>query len=201
MRAINAYHHKTHKILIVEPNDNFSKELTLISNSYGQVTVVHEASLMFKALVSNSYDLALINSLIYTENGPDRLKNLKMLQPQMKQIEILVSPSVSQIVCSMKAGVSDVIWFTMHHSLIKKTIFQNLGLQSSVFPSLPLISSLVTLASKSVFDESKSLIDQKKEFQRLLVNRLEKFMKIKRSKLARLMGISTRTLQRLIIKN
>lgn len=183
-------------ILVLESDPLFRDRLKTICSEIGRASVVGNVDQALGLLIRQSFQLLLLDwSLIQTDPSSFALA-INSFQPRANRAALFNFPQLKPVVGAMKSGMGDALWAGEATEALRDKIKDCLA---QVKPA-PLVYSSVSQLAESLSDKAIkqkiSFFKARKEFSKTFLFQILNLKKMRRSQLASLMDVSSRTLHR-----
>ncbi len=183
-------------ILILEDDPAFRDRLNGVCAGIGKTWVVGEIDKALGLLVRQSFRILLLDWNLIQTDPSSFILAINSFQQNASRIALFKFPQLNPVISAMKTGMSDVLWTGQTPEALKAKIEESL---SQTKPA-PFVHSSVSrlaesLAEKAV-EKKMSFSKARKEFSKTFLFQVLGQKKMRRSQLASLMNVSTRTLHR-----
>jgi len=153
----------------------------------------------WEAMAGESFDLMLLDWHLSSKGGEEFLREAARRQPQARRIALFTIPSVDTLVASMRAGAHDAWWVArgmeLRDGLLKEWI-QKPVVCNGFSPLF--LSHLADSMSTKAATRKMSFFKARREFSKALVREIHQRHGLSRNDIAQWMGVSVRTIQRLM---
>lgn len=187
---------RTIPILILENDADFRDHLKGICAGIGKPLAVGKAEDALDFLIQQPFQLLLLNwNLVQTDPSAFRIA-INNFQSEAGRMALFKFPQLAPVIAAMKSGMSDVLWPGQDSEVLKENI------KDSLYPIKPgpithsFVSQLADSVTDKAIEKKISFFKARKEFSKTFLFQIIGRRKMRRSQLAGLMGVSTRTLHR-----
>jgi len=190
---------ETHKILIAEDDAAIRDVLAEACEGLATTVLVSEGEAVGQAMAAESFDLLLLDWNLGSRSGVELLELAARLQPQAWRIILFTIPTIDALVKAMRAGAHDA-WWVARGMELREHLLEEWLEKSSVskgFPPLYLSSITESLSEKAATREVP-FFEARREFSKIFIREIARRHSLSRNDLARWMGVSVRTLQRVL---
>jgi CheY-like chemotaxis protein len=152
-----------------------------------------------EALATDAYDLLFMDWQLSADGGAELMAQAARLQPGAWRIALFTVPSVDALVSAMRSGAHDAWWVARgmepRSGLLREWLDK--PPVSKGFPPL-LVSRLADSMSAKAAARRTDFFEARREFSKVLVREITRRHGLSRGDLADWMGVSVRTIQRLL---
>lgn len=187
------------KVLIAEDDSAIRDALAVACAGLAAPVLVPNGDGAREALASESFALILLDWQLIPYGGEELLREAARLQPHAWRISLFTIPSVEALVEAMKAGAHDAWWVARGMELrdhVLQEWLQKPPVSSDFRPLL--LNRLADAMSTKAASKRTSFFKARREFSKTLIREVALRHGMRRHDLARWMGVSVRTIQRLL---
>lgn len=184
------------KILILQNNVGFRQTLENICNKIAETYAVADTETALNLMSKGSFQLLLLDWHLNPLDASNLFSAAECFQTNVPRISLLMTPDLPNVIAAMKSGASDILWASQEKTELEEKIKESL---SSFQPKVYSHSYLARLADNSTekaMSQKTSLFHARREFSKTFLQQILSRQKLKRTRLAELMGVSPRTLHR-----
>lgn len=187
---------KTGSILIMEDDVPFRDHLKGICAGIGKPWVVGKTEDALALLLQQPFQLLLLNwNLIQLDPSAFEMA-INNFQSGANRMALFKFPKLVPVIAAMKSGMSDVLWPGQDTEALKEKIMDSLNQTKPALITHSFVSQLAESVTDKAIEEKISFFKARKEFSKTFLYQIIGRRKMRRSQLAGLMGVSTRTLHR-----
>lgn len=183
-------------ILILEDDPAFRDRLNNVCSGIGKTWVVGDVDKALGLLIRQSFRILLLDwNLIQTDHTSFILA-INSFQQSASRIALFKFPQLNPVISAMKTGMSDVLWTGQPAEVLKTNIEDVLSQTKSAPFAHSSVSRLAESLAERAVEKKMSFSNARKEFSKTFLFQVLGQKKMRRSQLASLMSVSTRTLHR-----
>lgn len=186
-------------VLVAEDDAAIRDLLAEACRNQARVSIASNPLETREALARDAFDLLLIDWQFGRPEGEGLLAVAARLQPEARRIVLFTVPTVDALVLAMRAGAHDAWWVARGME-----IREGLPAAWLAKPAVPkgfqplLLSNLAKTLSARAVAEGATLPEARREFSSILLREISRRHGLSRNELANRMGVSLRTIQRLL---
>lgn len=187
------------RVLVAEDDPAIRGALVASCEGLAFPIVARNGEEALEAMVSDVFNLLLLDWHWDPPGGEDLFREASRLQPAAWRIALFTIPSVDALVAAMRSGAHDAWWVARGMELREHVLREWLQKPpvSSDFSPLLLNRLADTISSKAAARKD-SFFKARREFSKILIKEVALRHKLTRNDLAKWMGVSVRTIQRLL---
>jgi len=183
-------------ILILEDDPAFRDRLNSVCSTIGKTWVVGEVDKALALLVRQPFRILLLDWNLLQADSSSFILAINSFQQNANRIALFKFPQLNPVISAMKTGMSDVLWTGQTAGILKAKIEETL-LQVNPTPFIhSSVSRLAESLAERAVEKKISFSRARKEFSKTFLFQVLGQKKMRRSQLANLMNVSTRTLHR-----
>jgi PleD family two-component response regulator len=182
--------------LILQMDSVFVKCLEMACGSMANTVSVQTPEEALEAISLKNFDLLLLEWDFLSSEGSLNFKTLCQLQPESKKIALFQIPDLPSVVLAMKMGFDDILWAKIGPVSLNQKIKDALSNTQTQKIRHTHLSPLVDSLAQRSLDKKATLFQARREFYRLFLQKILINTSLPRHKLAALLEVSPRTLQR-----
>jgi len=190
---------KAPKVLVAEDDSAIRAALVTACEGLAVPVTARDADTAREALATESFRLMLLDWQLESGGGSEILREAARLQPGAWRISLFTIPSVDSLVLAMRAGAHDAWWVARGMELREHVLKEWLGKPpvSKGFSPL-LLNRMADAMSTRAAARKDSFFKARREFSKNLIREVAVRHKLSRNDLAKWLGVSVRTVQRLL---
>ncbi len=187
------------KILIAEDDAGIRDILVGACEGMASPVIAIDGAAAREAMAGEAFDLLFIDWQLSPPAGPELLELASRLQPSAWRIVLFTIPTVDALVRAMRAGAHDA-WWVARGMELREGLLQEWIDKPPVCKGFPplVISRLADSMSAQAASRKTSFFQARREFSRTLIQEISRRHGLSRNDLAEWMGVSVRTIQRLL---
>ncbi len=180
----------------MEDDVPFRDHLKGICAGIGKPWVVGKTEDALALLLQQPFQLLLLNwNLIQLDPSAFEMA-INNFQSGANRMALFKFPKLVPVIAAMKSGMSDVLWPGQDTEALKEKIMDSLNQTKPALITHSFVSQLAESVTDKAIEEKISFFKARKEFSKTFLYQIIGRRKMRRSQLAGLMGVSTRTLHR-----
>jgi hypothetical protein len=187
---------RTVPILIMENDAPFCDHLKEICAGIGKPWVAGKAEDALGFLIQQPFQLLLLNWNLIQSDPSAFDTAINNFQFGANRMALFKFPQLIPVIAAMKSGMSDVLWPGQDSEVLEEKIRDSLYQTKPAPITHSFVSQLADSVTDKAIEKKISFFKARKEFSKTFLYQIIGRRKMRRSQLAGLMGVSTRTLHR-----
>jgi DNA-binding NtrC family response regulator len=187
---------KNPRILILEDDACFREMLESLCREVGETVVVADKETALGLLSEQTFQLILLDWHLCRTDSRAILSMILHFQPNARWIALFTVPDLNNVKAAMKAGASDVLWPIPEGRVIQDKLMDILAQKKPAAFSHSTLNRLADSLTEKALAQKSSLSKARREFSKSFLEQVLSQKKLRRSELASLMHVSSRTLNR-----
>jgi CheY-like chemotaxis protein len=187
------------RVLIAEDDSAIRTALMMACEGLARYECVQDARTARERMSTESFDLLLLDWNLEPGGGEELVRTAERLQPSAWRIALFTIPVVDGLVEAMRAGFHDAWWVARGMELRDQVIGCWLAKNPDSKGVSPLaLDRLADMMSARASAKRTSFFKARRDFSKTLIREVASRQGMSRESLARWMGVSVRTIQRLL---
>jgi DNA-binding NtrC family response regulator len=188
------------QILILHEDPVFLNALESVCLPLGEIYSIHRAEEALEPFSLIRFDLLLLQWDLFSTQGSLDFNSFCQLQPESVKVAIFKNPDLKSVVSAMKSGVVDVLSAQMELASLAQKIQDYLSGKQAVKIRHVSLAPFIETLTQNGMESQTTLYQARKEFYKLFVRIICGHSNLTRERLASLLEVSPRTLQRYITR-
>ncbi|HVZ81030.1 MAG TPA: hypothetical protein VHE12_09595 [bacterium] len=183
-------------ILIMAEHGAFRERLRSVACELGKVWEAGDVLSALETLTVQPFRLLLLDWRLMKNELPAFEKLIDTLQPDAVRLALFQVPQLPQVLAAMKWGMMDVLWAAQEVPDLRRTILEAMAREKKDGTAHQTVTYLAETLADHAVGHRTTLFRARRDFSRAFLSQILNRQGVERNRLADVMKVSSRTLQR-----